>query len=104
MHTSPNPNTCVSQEQGRFFSTLQPFTYVTEDGVVGTLFKANELLTTYIAPPDLPQEFIRTPEQIVGPAVVSHDNSWRLINNAAVYANARLAGPTTVEDHSDTEC
>jgi hypothetical protein len=96
---SAKPRGLAVQESGRFFSNLQPFTYVSADGVVGTLFNADDLMKEFRPPSDLPDDLIRTPAQIMGPAVVCHDNTWRLINNADVYASAREA-----EIVSDTEC
>ena len=96
------------QEPGPFYSTLQPFTYVTEDGTVGTLFSNDELLSPFRCPPDLPVDLIRMPDMIVGPAVVSHDSSWRLTNNALIYASARttpneVSSNTPPNDDSDNE-
>jgi hypothetical protein len=97
------------QEPGPFYSTLQPFTYVSEDGTVGTLFHNDELLSPFRCPADLPIDLIRMPDMIVGPAVVSHDSSWRLTNNALIYASARTgpkkeSGPNTPpDDDSDNE-
>eukprot|EP00036_Acanthoecidae_sp_10tr_P009730 CAMPEP_0182916138 /NCGR_PEP_ID=MMETSP0105_2-20130417/762_1 /TAXON_ID=81532 ORGANISM="Acanthoeca-like sp., Strain 10tr" /NCGR_SAMPLE_ID=MMETSP0105_2 /ASSEMBLY_ACC=CAM_ASM_000205 /LENGTH=646 /DNA_ID=CAMNT_0025053067 /DNA_START=32 /DNA_END=1972 /DNA_ORIENTATION=+ len=88
------------EEHGTFYSDLQPFTYVSADGVVGTLFNDEHLLKAWRAPDDLPRDMIRTPEQIIGPAVVSHDSTWRLTNNAQAFASALV----TAQDDSDTEC
>lgn len=93
----------VPRVPGPWYSVLQPFTHVSADGTVGTLFNPSDQLFVYAPPSDLPQDRIKTPMQIFGPAVVSHDGSWRLLNNAAAFASARSHVGPTGED-SDTEC
>lgn len=95
----------VEEEAGPFYSLLQPYTYVLEDGVVKTLFDP-AVVVEYSPPANLPQDRVRNPGDIVGPAIVSHDNTWRLINKASEYANARvqLTLPDRTSTYSDTEC
>eukprot|EP00038_Savillea_parva_P018381 m.23359 g.23359 ORF g.23359 m.23359 type:complete len:759 (-) comp4073_c0_seq1:89-2365(-) len=88
-------------EHGEFYSSLQPFTYVTADGTVGTLFNTEDNKGPYTPPNNLDVESIRLPEEIVGPAVVSHDHSWRMMNDASVFASARKGAMNG--DHSDTD-
>eukprot|EP00041_Stephanoeca_diplocostata_P036686 m.1348651 g.1348651 ORF g.1348651 m.1348651 type:complete len:110 (+) comp24915_c1_seq6:2730-3059(+) len=83
---------------GPFYSRLQPFTYITAAGVVSTLFEhAND---DVVVPADIPEDKFKTPAQIRGPAVVSHDHTWRCTDNAHEYASA-LAD---IDDQGDTEC
>lgn len=87
---SPDP-------QNAFYSDLQPFTYVDANGSVGTLFNAD--LSTYSAPAHLDKNRLRSPSEILGPAVVSHDFTWRCTDNASIFAAELSAGRS-----SDTEC
>lgn len=70
-----------------FFSDLQPWTYVEADGTIGTLFDNSS--SDFMLPESVDISRIRAPDQIVGPAVVSHDHIWRCINDASNYAAER---------------
>lgn len=91
--------TLSSNPADAYYSDLQPFTYILADGTIGTLFGAST--TSYIVPEGLDKTRIRSPDKIVGPAVVSHDNTWRSIEDASLFA------ATVPKDEivgSDTEC
>lgn len=64
-----------------FYSRLQPFTYIDAAGVVSTLYGSAN--TDVVVPPEIPEDKFKTPAQIRGPAVVSHDHAWRCIDNVS---------------------
>ena len=97
---APLPGIASSDPEDAYYSDLQPFTYITADGTLSTLFGAD--VAAY-APPEwlVGAKRVRAPEHIIGPAIVTHDNTWRVTGDASLFAPAHAA---FVLDVSDTEC
>jgi hypothetical protein len=72
---------------GPYYSDLQPWTFVDGTGAVGRLHGTAD--PAYQPPPHIRKETVRAPADIVGPAVVSHDGSWRRALRSDQYAPIR---------------
>ena len=90
------PATCKAAQPTKlvadiFYSTLPPFTVVDADGAVQRPLPTAE---GHRAPDELPPAQIRAPADIVGPAIVSHDQTWR----DALFPNMYAVDKATVKE------
>lgn len=83
---------------GIFYARLPPFTVLTADGQV--VMPLPEASAGFKPPNDLPEDRIRAPEDMVGPAIVSHDQTWHqaLYPDLYAYDKAALAEAQAEEE------
>lgn len=89
--TSIREITTLTAPSEPFYSSLPPFTVLGVDGKISNPFGQPSfgIPSNVDLPASLPQHRLRDPDEIQGPAIISHDYTWRCLTRPTVFASEK---------------